>query len=451
MENPIHKTAYVNARNWRPIANGKVKCLNCPRSCSLGKDQSGVCAVRRNLEGKLVTDSYTSMLIPGYEPIETEGIFHFWPGCDCLMLGNAGCTLDCDWCQNWETARSTPANSDLFKRMTIDDIEDYVVITGVDMVSFTYNDFVAAPELMQDLLPRIKKHARALFKTAAYVNQDVFSDVLEHIDVLSFSLKTVDNKLFHRHCRGNVEIPLSNLKHACERRREHGSPHIEVSTLVVPEFNDNERQIERIVGWFLENVGQETPLHFVKFHPAHRYQHVQRTDTEVIERSCAIAEKAGVKYVYAGNVFFNDRSNTYCPKCKALLVRRQIVRGDMIELDGTICSKCGETSPIVINTQAQNLLANAVRPDKTNLNIHHLSHDQVGEMAHLVAHNSSSEPSRIWISENGFSSRAINIPSKSSLRIGVCLAKTGNIAFLPDNVEVQEFSVLDRAHYPTTR
>jgi pyruvate formate lyase activating enzyme len=80
-------------------------------------------------------------------------------------------------------------------------------------------------------------------------------------------------------------------------------------------------------------------LHFTAFHPDFKLQDKPRTPAATLDRARQIAMEVGLRYVYEGNIYSNG-ANTYCPKCKNLLVRRSW--HDVLEFrikDGA-CPKC---------------------------------------------------------------------------------------------------------------
>jgi pyruvate formate lyase activating enzyme len=94
--------------------------------------------------------------------------------------------------------------------------------------------------------------------------------------------------------------------------------------------------------WIKENLGADTPLHFSRFFPTFKFASLNPTPVEDLEKAREIALACGLKYVYIGNVAGNTFENTYCPKCKKILIER---RGYFIvqnNLEDGKCKFCGE-------------------------------------------------------------------------------------------------------------
>jgi pyruvate formate lyase activating enzyme len=82
-------------------ADGQVvKCNLCPWNCVLKPGQTGVCKVRSNESGTLVTHVYNKVAAFGIDPIEKKPLYHFYPGKNILSIGEVGCNLKCTFCQN---------------------------------------------------------------------------------------------------------------------------------------------------------------------------------------------------------------------------------------------------------------------------------------------------------------------------------------------------------------
>src|SRR6056300_890258 len=93
------------AMHWKPLDKGRVECQLCPRHCKTSVGQMGFCQVRGNVDRKLHTFNYGKSVAATEEVIETEAVNHFMPGARILSLGNIGCMLQCDFCQNWQTSQ----------------------------------------------------------------------------------------------------------------------------------------------------------------------------------------------------------------------------------------------------------------------------------------------------------------------------------------------------------
>ena len=76
--------------------------------------------------------------------------------------------------------------------------------------------------------------------------------------------------------------------------------HVEVTTLIVPGFNDNEVEMEELVRT-LSGIDPEIPLHVTRFFPAGEMWNAKPTPLKTLYRMVEIAEQR-LKIVYPGNV-----------------------------------------------------------------------------------------------------------------------------------------------------
>lgn len=120
--------------------------------------------------------------------------------------------------------------------------------------------------------------------------------------------------------------------------KRKGGIFIEVTDLVVPEIGDNLEYARKLARWVVDNLGPETPMHFLRFHPDYKVDYLPPTPIETLERHAQVAKEEGLKYVYIGNVPGHKLENTYCPSCGRVVIRR---RGfDILEVNLTEDGRC---------------------------------------------------------------------------------------------------------------
>ena len=74
--------------------------------------------------------------------------------------------------------------------------------------------------------------------------------------------------------------------------------------------------------WIARELGPDVPLHFTAFHPDYKMTDLLRTPAATLTRARDIALKAGIRYVYTGNVHDRTGGTTFCPGCgKSVIVR----------------------------------------------------------------------------------------------------------------------------------
>ena len=118
---------------------------------------------------------------------------------------------------------------------------------------------------------------------------------------------------------------------------------LEITNLIVPSWTDDLDMIKQMCDWLVANGFSNYPLHFSRFHPTFKLTQLPETPLQVLINARNTAIKAGCNYVYIGNVPGKNFENTYCPKCKSLVVER---RGFVIvsnHMKNGKCESCGTT------------------------------------------------------------------------------------------------------------
>lgn len=123
---------------------------------------------------------------------------------------------------------------------------------------------------------------------------------------------------------------LETIDYAVNEARTPEGEHVwvELTTLLIPGFNDDDAQLHAECTWIREHLGPDVPLHFSAFHPSYRMMDVPPTPHETLTRARDIALEEGLNYVYTGNVHDREGDTTYCPnpECRAKLVERDWYR-----------------------------------------------------------------------------------------------------------------------------
>jgi pyruvate formate lyase activating enzyme len=125
------------------------------------------------------------------------------------------------------------------------------------------------------------------------------------------------------------------------RAKEKWDMHVEVVTNIIPTMNDDEEQLRNIATWIRDNLGELTPWHVTRFHPLHEFTRLSATPVSTLERAYQIGKKAGLKFVYLGNVPGHEYENTVCYSCGKTVVHRIGYDTQVLGLDGSRCKFCG--------------------------------------------------------------------------------------------------------------
>jgi len=209
---------------------------------------------------------------------------------------------------------------------------------GCRSVAFTYNDPVIFLEYARDVAAACEdRDIRAVAVTAGYINSEPRSEMFSFIDAANVDLKAFDEGFYHRIAGGHLDPVLDTLRYL---RHETGV-WFEITNLVIPEHNDAEDEIRRMVDWIAEELGPDVPLHFSAFHPSYRMRDVPPTPRATLRRARDIAKRAGLHHVYTGNVHDPEGDTTYCAGCGTVLIARDWYEVHAWNLDAGACPECG--------------------------------------------------------------------------------------------------------------
>lgn len=330
------------ARYWHRVDTERIGCDLCPRRCHLRDGQRGYCFVRRNTGGSMELTAYGRTSGFQMDPIEKKPLYHVAPGSRVLSFGTVGCNLRCRFCQNWElsTARAMEA---MAGRATPTQIADAARAAGCLGVAYTYNDPIVFAEYAIDTAVACRDLGLAnIAVTAGYIEPAPRRDLFAVMDAANIDLKAFTAGFYRRVTGGRLATVLETLEFAV-----HESPAwVEVTTLVIPGFNDSPREVRELTRWVAGHLGPDVPLHFSAFHPAARMRDVPPTPVATLNRARDIAREAGLRYVYLGNVHTDDGGTTLCPHCHGALVERRgyAIVGYRLTADGR-CPDCATRIP----------------------------------------------------------------------------------------------------------
>jgi pyruvate formate lyase activating enzyme len=354
---------------YRRSCNG-AQCNLCPFNCFLPEGARGICKVRINHGGKVRTVVYGKTVSAHLDPIEKKPVFHLLPGSLIYSIAAPGCNLKCAGCQNWEISQiwpeqappSVPAPTGLeivrdaasgmvygrvktadYSFLSPSDIVANALATGCKSIAYTYSEPVVFYEYMRDTAALAKKKGlKNVMVSAGYMNREPLLELLPYFDVVKIDLKGFSGDFYRSYSGGDLE-PVKNTLLALKEKGKL----FEIVNLVVPSLNDAPEDIAALAGWVKKDLGADAPLFFSKFTPNYRLRNLEPTPERTISEARRTAMKAGLKYVYAGNLPGHEGETTYCPKCGRPLVARRgyAVLQDLLTPNGGRCPYDGARVP----------------------------------------------------------------------------------------------------------
>ena len=316
-----------------------VKCNLCGRMCKISTEGLGFCNTQKNIDGKLYSLNYHRMASCHTDPIEKKPLYHFLPGSSTYSIGGFGCNFSCLNCQNYMLSMNS---YDEFNSTQI--LPETIVKNAINdnclSISWTYNeptlyfDFARETSLISH-----RENLKNAYVSNGYMSEESLEETVKFIDAFNIDLKFFDDRLYREICGGKLGIVLDNLKIIYEAKNKYGT-HLEITTLLINDFNTDEDHIRSICNFVLEELGAEVPIHFSRFFPMHKMSDKSPTKIDYLLRAKEIAIDMGMEYVYLGNMPADN--NTYCPNCGELLIARErYCNSDKKRIKDGLCLTCG--------------------------------------------------------------------------------------------------------------
>jgi pyruvate formate lyase activating enzyme len=329
------------AHYYEKLPNKQVRCLVCPRKCVVGEGQRGYCRVRENINGEYYTIVYGRVCARHVDPIEKKPFFHFLPGTTAYSIATVGCNMACKFCQNWQISQAKPEEVESMNLSPTSVLADAAFQKAMT-VAYTYTEPIVFSEYVLDCAHRGHDVGlRSVMVSAGYINEEPLKDLTREMDAIKIDLKAYDEHFYADVCSTSLKPVLDTIV-----RVKGSGTWLEIVNLIIPTLNDGEKQIERLCNWVIENVGDEVPVHFTRFHPTYRLKNLPNTPISMVEKARKIAMERGIKYAYVGNVGSgHPGESTYCPSCGAVLIKRSGYSVKPVSLKDGKCSECGTSIP----------------------------------------------------------------------------------------------------------
>jgi pyruvate formate lyase activating enzyme len=330
--------ATFRTRYWHRLPDGRVQCDVCPRACKMREGQRGLCFVRGRVDDEVALLTYGRSSGYCIDPIEKKPLSHFLPGTSVLSFGTAGCNLACRFCQNWDISKSKEMDT-LADAATPEAIAKAAVDLGCASVAFTYNDPTIFLEYAIDVADACREvGVKAVAVTAGYIEPEPRRELYGHLDAANIDLKGFTEEFYKRVCVAHLDPVLETLEYL----RHETDVWFEITTLLIPERNDSDDELDRLTSWVAEHLGPDVPLHFTAFHPDFKMMDVPATPPATLRRARDWGLRNGLHHVYVGNVHDVAASSTYCPGCGERVIERDWHElGEWRLDDGGACLGCG--------------------------------------------------------------------------------------------------------------
>jgi pyruvate formate lyase activating enzyme len=318
------------------LNEGQVRCNLCPHHCVINPGKTGICKVRKNINGVLYSLVYGKPIAQSTDPIEKKPLFHFFPGSSAFSIATVGCNLHCLHCQNadisqveqgiYPTREAEPEN-----------IIDAAKRSGAKSIAYTYTEPTIFYEYAFDIAHLAhEQNLKNVFVTNGFIEKEPLDDIASVLDAANIDLKGMTDEFYKKVCGARLQPVLDTIKHYYDL-----GIWIEITTLIIPGYNDS-KDILSEIAQFIANIDVEIPWHVTGFYPTYKLTDAPPTSVSALEKAVEIGKKAGLQYIYQGNRGAGE--NTFCPKCGKELITRS---GFFVSKNLTEQGKCPKCHTVI--------------------------------------------------------------------------------------------------------
>lgn len=332
---------------YKKLKDKKVQCGTCAHKCLILAGKRGVCGVRENINGKLYALNYGKAIAVNVDPIEKKPFFHFLPGTQSLSIATVGCNFACKNCQNYDISQGFKGAKKIpGQNLSPEEVVKLTIKNNLQSISYTYTEPTIFLEYALDTMKLAKKEGlKNTWVSNGFMTKESAKLIIPYLDANNIDIKSFSDKFYREQCGGGLEPVLKTAK-----LMKKSGIWVEITTLVIPTLSDSEKMFKGIAKFIKNELGSETPWHVSQFSGAisWKLQHLPNTSVKTLKKAYEIGKKAGLKYVYTGNVPGLPSEDTLCSKCGSLCIDRMGYIIHRYDEDGK-CPNCNQKLDLILN------------------------------------------------------------------------------------------------------
>ena len=317
----------------------QVRCRLCSHRCVIGIGRRGICGVRENRAGVLETLVYGRLIAAHDDPIEKKPLFHMMPGSRSFSIATVGCNFKCRFCQNADIAQMPADRKGMVAgdRATPEKVVAAAQHSRCASIAYTYTEPTVFFEFAGDTARLAHERGiKNVFVTNGFMSTEALDRVAPWLDAANVDLKAYSDDFYKKQCGARLEPVKETLRHL-----KRLNIWVEVTTLIIPDLNDDPEELARLAGFIAGELDERTPWHVSRFHPTYRLTDRGSTPVETLLEAREIGTRAGLKYVYTGNIPGQGGEDTRCPGCGQTVIARSGFRILENRMHGGRCGACG--------------------------------------------------------------------------------------------------------------
>jgi pyruvate formate lyase activating enzyme len=317
---------------YKKLDEEKVECNLCNHRCIIKNGNRGICNVRENNNGVLFSLVYGNVIAHSVDPIEKKPLFHFYPGSNTYSIATEGCNFKCIHCQNYQISQKE--KNEIFGiAIKPEEIVKNAVKEGCNSIAYTYTEPTIFYEYAYDISKiATKNKLKNIFVTNGYITSEALELISPYLNGVNIDLKSMSDNFYKDICKAKLQHVLDNIKLFYDL-----GIWIEITTLIIPGYNDNLNELKMIAD-FIKNIDENIPWHVTRFHPDYKLENHYSTNIEILNKIIEIGKQSGLNYIYQGNVGYGE--DTFCPKCKKLILKRNVFKISDLKIKNNNCLFC---------------------------------------------------------------------------------------------------------------
>lgn len=331
---------------FKKLENEQVQCRLCNHFCIIENSGTGICQVRKNINGQLYSLVFGFPNEISADPIEKKPFYHFLPKSLALSIGTFGCNFLCSNCLNYSSSQAKIIEKQLlnYNEISPERIIGQAIDEGCKSIAYTYNEPTVFTEYALEIMKLAHRNdLKNVWVSNGYMSDDCLNSIIPYLDAINIDLKSFDDDFYETNCQGKLEPILNNL---VKIKREQ--VHLEITTLIIPSLSSDIEMLTKLTNFIANDLDVDTPWHITRFSPeiSWKLKALSSTGEDMIYSAYEIGKQAGLKFVYVGNIPGDQKENTYCPKCSELAIRRLGFHIERFDSKGR-CEYCDHSLEII--------------------------------------------------------------------------------------------------------
>ena len=275
----------------------KIRCELCANYCKIVDGSFGICKQHKNVNGELFDCSYGFVSSLSPDPIEKKPFYHFLEGSLTYSVGGFGCNMSCLHCQNYMISHEYDKIKQAIK-ITPESIVENAIKSKCMSISWTYNEpIIHLPFNKKTSLIAKQKNLKIIYVTNGYFSQKSLEETLTFVDAFNIDIKAMTSDFYKKICGADLNIVLNNIKRIYDEGK-----HLELTNLIINDYNDSYDEIEKLCDFIIDNLGYDVPLHFTRAFPYYKLNKITPTNKETLLKAKEIAKSKGIEKIHLGNI-----------------------------------------------------------------------------------------------------------------------------------------------------